>query len=385
MTPSPCQPQDTSFFQLLKQTPQLDGRDNRGKHHCIAVVITGLTLALCCGRDGNLSSLHRHMGNHFDDLCRVLELTNQRVISRPQLPRLLAKINGLMLAELLFQRFGVVLTVQQQAWFAADGKELRGSIELGNKRGQACVSLVAHNGEAIAGQAYYNGSKESERPVVRQLLADMGMQNQKITLDALHLIPFTLKAIHQKGGLYLVGLKANQQILYRSWVGGSSVKMADYERQDKAERGHGRIDHRSYSCFAMNRHPLASRWQASGMQTLVRVVRVRQSLAGMELSREVSYFVSNALVSQQTQADELFDAVRQHWRIETMHHRRDVTLAEDRFRSSQASASRLISSLRSIVLNVLRQDKVKNMVARMEEFADKFHVLLQFMTLKNVL
>ncbi|MBC3789235.1 hypothetical protein FHK02_5869, partial [Spirosoma sp. LMG 31448] len=31
------------------------------------------------------------------------------------------------------------------------------------------------------------------------------------------------------------------------------------------------------------------------------------------------------------------------------------------------------------------QDKVKNMVARMEEFADKFHVLLQFMTLKNVL
>jgi len=286
---------------------------------------------------------------------------------------------------LLFQRFGVVLTVPQQAWFAADGKELRGSIEPGNKRGQACVSVVAHQGEAIAGQAYYDGTKESERPVVTQLLADMGMQNQKITLDALHLIPLTVQTIHQKGGLYLVGLKANQQILHRSWVGGSSVKVADYERQDRPKRGHGRIDHRSYSCFAMNRHPLAPRWQASGMQTLVRVVRVRQTLAGVELSREMSYFVSNALVSQQRQADELFDAVRQHWRIETVHHRRDVSLGEDRFRSSQPAVGRLLSCLRSIVLNVVGQDKVKNMVARMEEFADKFYVLLQVMTLKNVL
>ncbi len=337
------------------------------------------------GREANLSSLHRHIGNHFHHLCRVLQLTNQRVVSRPQLPRLLAKVNGPVLAELLFQRFGVVLTLQQQAWFAADGKELRGSIKSGHKRGLACVSLVAHNSELIAGQAYYNGTKESERPVVTQLLADIGLHNQKITLDALHLIPLTIKTIHQKGGLYVVGLKTNQQILYRSWVGGSSVKVADYERQDKPERSHGRIDHRSYSCFAMNRHPLAPRWQASGMQTLVRVLRIRQTLAGMELSREISYFVSNALVSQQTLADELFNAVRQHWRIETMHHRRDVTLAEDHFRSSQASVSRVLSSLRSIILNVLRQDEVGNMVARMEEFADKFHVLLQFMTLKNVL
>lgn len=385
MTPFPCQPQDTSFFKLLKQTPQLDGRDNRGKHHCLALVITGLTLALCCGRDGNLSSLHRHMGNHFDDLCRVLLLTNHRVVSRSQLPRLLAKVNGHVFAELLFQRFGLVLTLEQQAWFAVDGKELRGSIEPGTKRGQACVSVVAHQDEVIAGQAYYNGTKESERPVVTQLLADMGMHNQKITLDALHLIPLTVKTIHQERGLYLVGLKANQQILYRSWVGSSSVKVADYERTDKPERGHGRIDQRSYSCFAMNRHPLAPRWQATGMQTLVRVVRVRQTLTGVESSRETSYFVSNALVGQQWQADELFDAVRQHWRIETMHHRRDVSLREDRFRSSQAAVSRLLSSLRSIVLNVLGQDKVKNMVARIEEFADKFHVLLQFMTLKNVL
>lgn len=382
---SPCQSQDTSFFQLLSQIPTLDGRDNRGKRHTVSLVISGLLLALCCGRDGNLSSLHRHMINHFDALCQTLQLTNQTVISRAQLPRLLAKVNGLVLAAVLFEHFGVRLTAQQKAWFAADGKELRGSIITGNKRGEACVSLVAHTTETIAGQAYYKGRKESERPVVGQLLADTGIQNQKITLDALHLIPLTINAIHGAGGTYLVGLKTNQQTLYRCWVSSSTLKSPTYERQDVTQRGHGRIDQRSYACFAMHKSPLAPRWQASGMQILVRVARIRQTLTGVELSRDMSYFVSNALVEQQAQADELFEPVRQHWRIETMHHRRDVTLGEDDFRSSQPTVSRLMSSLRTLVLNLLKKEPVKNMAAKMDEFADRFPTLLQFMVLKKVL
>ncbi len=95
--------------------------------------------------------------------------------------------------------------------------------------------------------------------------------------------------------------------------------------------------------------------------------------------------MSNAVVGHQAQAKELCDAVRQHWRIETMHHRRDVTLKEDSFRSSQPALSRLMSSLRTLILNLLRGDKIKNMVEKMEEFADKFPVLLQFMILKRVL
>lgn len=385
MIPSPCQGQDTSFFQLLSQITALDQRDNRGKRHTIALVISGLVLALCCGRDGNLSSLHRHMNHHFTALCQTLQLTNQTIISRAQLPRLLAKVNGVLLAELLFQRFGIRLTIQQKTWFAADGKELRGSIRPGNKRGEACVSLVAHATEVIVGQAYYNGTKESERPVVSQLLATTGIQNQKVTMDALHLIPQTINAIHRAGGIYLVGLKTNQQTLYRCWVGGSTVKSPSYEWQDAVQRGHGRIDKRSYACFAMNKSPLAARWQVSGLQTLVRVARTRQTLAGVELSRDVSYFVSNAVIGQQTQANELFEAVRQHWRIEIMHHRRDVTLREDGFRSSQPLVSRLMSSLRSLVLNLLKKDMVKNMAAKLDEFADRFHTLLQFMILKKVL
>ena len=68
-----------------------------------------------------------------------------------------------------------------------------------------------------------------------------------------------------------------------------------------------------------------------------------------------------------------------------MHHRRDVTLAEDALRSGQASISRLMSSLRTLILNVFRAEKVKNMAAKLDEFADHFAALLQFMVLKRVL
>ena len=50
----------------------------------------------------------------------------------------------------------------------------------------------------------------------------------------------------------------------------------------------------------------------------------------------------------QTEADELFDAIRQHWRIEVMHYQRDVTLSEDALKTSNASVSRLRSEERRV-------------------------------------
>jgi len=113
-------------------------------------------------------------------------MLQQTAISRAQLPLLLAKVNGKLFAQLLFDWFGLTLDAELKRWFALDGKELRGSIQPHHTRGEACVSALAHDSEEIARQAYYNGTKESERPTVRQLLNDTGLYNQKLTLDALH-------------------------------------------------------------------------------------------------------------------------------------------------------------------------------------------------------
>ena len=184
MTQTPCPIKITTFFQTLQQTSGLDTRDNRGKKYSIVLVITGVVLALCCGRDGKLSSLHRHIVSKFEILCKATGQESAKPISRAQLLLLLAKVNGVLFAKLLFEWFGLELDADLKRWFGLDGKELRGSIQAGHTRGEACVSVLAHDTQEVVQQAYYTGTKESEKPTVRQLLNDAGLYNQKLTAPA---------------------------------------------------------------------------------------------------------------------------------------------------------------------------------------------------------
>ena len=130
---------------------------------------------------------------------------------------------------------------------------------------------------------------------------------------------------------------------------------------------------------------LDSRWQGAGLVTLIRVLRHGQGLGGESVSEEVSYFVSNQQVNSQLEADALFDAIRQHWRIEAMYRRRGVSLQEDALRTGSQAVSWLMSSLRTLALNFLQRFKPKNMVAQLEGFTDNFSSLLLFMTQQKAL
>lgn len=385
MTATPSPDKATTFFQLLRQTPGLDGRDNRGKRHDMAFVITGLSMAIFCGRDGNLSGLHRHMTHHFGALCDAVHFWPERMISRAQLPLLLAQVDGELFARLLFDWLGLVLDEHAKRWFSLDGKELRGSVLPGCKRGQACVSALAHDTEQVVGQTCYDGTKQSERPAVGKLLIESGLASQKIALDALHLVPETLAAIHQAGGVYLIGLKSNQAHLYRYCICKSLTGRVDYYRDDQPARAHGRIEQRDYASHRLCSDALAARWRQVGMATLIVVNRSRTKLDGSQTSQQACYYVTNARPSDQAGAEELFNAVRGHWLVEVMHHKRDVTLAEDKFKTKNQPVSRLMSTLRTLVVNLLKRHKPKNIAALVDEFADRFHILIQFMTQQLVL
>jgi hypothetical protein len=383
MITPPCSGKTTTFFQLLAQTPELDMRDNRGKKHSLALVLTGLILALCCGRDGSLSRLHRHMVNQFDSLLQSQQLTNYQPISRAQLPLLLAKVNGVLFAQLLFEWFNVVLSEEQKRWFALDGKELRGSIQAGHTRGDVVVSALDHQTHQVVAQTHYAGTKESERPAVASLIEIQGLAHHKLSLDALHLIPSTLAFIHGATGQYVVGLKPNQPKLYQSCTLIDLFETADYERVDDLKKKHGRVEQRHYRCFKLKASLIAARWQKAGLCTLLCVVGHREK-SGV-VSEELRYYVSNQVVSSQAQADELFDAIRGHWAVEVMHHKRDVTLSEDNLRSGKIEVNRLLSSFRTLVINLLEGMGVKNMAAQLDLFADKFTTLIQFLTQQMVL
>ncbi len=264
------------------------------------------------------------MVNQFDSLLQSQQLTDAQPISRAQLPLLLAKVNGVLFTQLLFEWLGIVLIEEQKRWFSLDGKELRavrrcGNIQSGHTRGEVVVSALDHQTHQVVAQTHYAGTKESERPAVAGLIETQGLAHQKLSLDALHLIPSTLALIHGGTGQYVVGLKPNQPKSYQSCTLTDLFGIADYERVDAPEKKHGRVEQRHYRCFKLKSSLVAARWQKAGLCTLLCVVG-NGGKSGV-VSEELRYYVSNMVVSSKAQADELFDAIRGHCRAAVAGHR----------------------------------------------------------------
>jgi predicted transposase YbfD/YdcC len=231
---------------------------------------------------------------------------------------------------LLFENYGIKLNEEEKKWFALDGKEMCGSIETGNKRGEAIVQAVSHDDLQVAAQDYYSGEKESEVPTVRKLLEEHGLAAQKISLDALHCKPQTLEIITGKGGKYLVGLKENQKELKKQVS--LAIKNQSYLKQIKTiEKGHGRIESRIYRFYDVLEIEKDERWQTSQIKTAVWVKRERTEIKTNKISVEESFYVTNEVGNY----EELAQAVRRHWSVETNNQIRDVSLKEDEMRSKK--------------------------------------------------
>lgn len=118
-----------------------------------------MTLAVLSNRDGCLSSIQRHLRNHYEQLVVALGEEKKRLVSRSQLPLILEKVAVEVFDRLLFAHYGIKLNGGERRWFACDGKEMRGSIQTGSTRGEAIVQAVAHAQRQVAAQDYYAGTK----------------------------------------------------------------------------------------------------------------------------------------------------------------------------------------------------------------------------------
>ena len=365
--------QEPTFYEGLQKIEGLDLRDARGRKHDMAFVLLGVIIGLLRHRDGNLSSIHRSMENTNKDFCAAINLANDRVVSRAQLPRILRKVNREAFEGLLLRHYGVELSEAQRQWFAGDGKELRGSVEKGAKRGEVSVQIVRHADGAVVGQAFYNGTKESEKPCLEQLVKDCGVQSQQMTADALHLHPKMTQSIHQGGGTFVIGLKDNQKKLLQDMIdhAGAFAPQTEHRTDDK---GHGRLETRRYACFDVSGEYFDQRWGNSGLSSLIRVHRTRIVLKTNRSSEETSYYISNG---ESENALEYFKAVRNHWAVEVNNHYRDVSLREDQLRTKETAITKMLASIRTLALELFRRWKPKNLVAQMERFQDNFEELIE--------
>lgn len=279
----------------------------------------------------------------------------------------------------MFEYYDVALSEEAKQWFAGDGKELKGSILRGDKRGEAVVQLVAHKDRQVIRETFFNGAKKSEVKALRVLLNSSQVAAQKLSMDALHFKPQTLRPIVQAGGVFLVGLKKNQKTLYAQMVNDTTGKHKLYERKDEQEKGHGRTEDRHYECYNIAEKVVDERWLGINFQTLIVVRRKREISNTGKKTEETCYFLSNMKADCEPTAYELFDAVRNHWQVEVSNNRRDCTLKEDKMRCTDPRTTRTFASCRTLTIKLLQKHEVKNKCELMDNFADDFDECIQWL------
>jgi len=118
------------------------------------------------------------------------------------------------------------------------------------------------------------------------------------------------------------------------------------------------------------------RWQGCQIRTAIKVKRERIELKSGKNSIEESYYVSNEVGNY----EELAEAIRKHWQVETNNHIRDVSFKEDKMRSKK-KLQQTMTGLRTIATTILQKTNCQNKKEQLEDFADNFDNLI--ITLKT--
>lgn len=315
------------------------------------------------------------MKNNYAQLLQHLPLDNYDggVVSRSHLPILLSKVSRQVFERLIFAEYGIKLSKKQRKWFAIDSKELKGSIKKGEKRGEAVVQAVEHETQATQGQNYYAGNKESEIEKSRELAKENGLLGEKLSFDALHCNPKTLEMVAVEG-TYVVGLKGNQEKLQAA-VNEAIARVKPIYEIETEEKQSGRVEVRKYEVYDIEEMPKEVRWGKSQIKRAIRVVRETTHVEGGKKTREESLYLSNEVENPA----EICRAIRRHWQVEVNNNLRDTTLAEDHLCVKEPTVNRVMAGVRTLALALLRKTGCGNKKAQMDDFADNFGLLINWL------
>jgi len=250
---------------------------------------------------------------------------------------------------------------------AIDGKSLRGSA--GGKLGVLhLVSAWATQAHVSLGQVAVAG-KGNEITALPKLLELLDLHGALVTIDAIGCQKGIAQKIVDRGGDYVLVVKANQERLLHD-IQETVTKALDGElpagrvRQcTTSERGHGRVEERHCVVIedlgAIRDRRLWPHLRAVGMCRRERTVNGKQTT-------EVCYFIGSRRMAARRYAG----ALRGHWGIENnLHWQLDVSFHEDASRVENRHGAENLSLFRKLALSLLKRNPRKESMARKRKAA----------------
>ena len=250
---------------------------------------------------------------------------------------------------------------------AIDGKSVRGSAH-GTVGALHVVSAWATQAQVSLAQVAVEG-KGNEITAIPRLLELLELDGALVTIDAIGCQKSIAQKIVDRGGAYVLVVKANQERLL-SDIQATVTKALDGElpagrvRQcTQSERGHGRLEERH--CVVVE-DLSGLRDQAAWPQVRVVGMCHRERTVGGQQTAEVCYFIG----SRRMAAWRYAAALRNHWGSENnLHWQLDVSFHEDASRVENRHGAENLALFRKLALCLLKQNPRKESMARKRKAA----------------
>jgi predicted transposase YbfD/YdcC len=349
-----------------------DPRDLNARHDCAAMIFSTLMASLCGAKscvdvadfvETNLADLSQIVDFHHgapshDSFSRLFRLLNPEQMEIALAAFMRALSHGLGLGATK----GVV---------AIDGKRLRGAYERG-KSHMPPLMLNIFDTQTRLSLASHAAPDGNEFAAALAALKSVDLKGCTVTGDALYGQPTMAKAILDRGGAYILKVKANNKKLYPCAVrafeqADETGKLAFYEQSFSNKAQHDRFERRRGSVIK----PPADAPAMPGMVLLGRIEQERRPKVG-----EPSLHTQYVVISKRMSPEKMMQAVRDHWLVENdLHWPLDVVFSEDSARTRKDHAPQNLSIIRQMALSMLKSHpdtrsirRKMNMAAWSKEF-----------------
>lgn len=240
---------------------------------------------------------------------------------------------------------------------AIDGKTSRRS---GSKNSSLkalhSVSAWATNLSLVLGQVHVN-EKSNEITAIPELLDMLELKGCLVTIDAMGCQKDIAEKIIEKGGDYVLALKANQKNLHEEIKDyfddaiENDFRDIKFHSFQNTEMDHGRLETRQYfvtseidDLFEIKNWP--------SIKCIAMVIAQRK--VNGETSQEKRYYISSC----KNRFDRIQRGIREHWSIEnSLHWVLDMCFDEDQCRKRIKNSAANISTIRKIAINMLKSEK----------------------------
>jgi predicted transposase YbfD/YdcC len=334
------------FSKAFRRMP--DPRADNARHDLLEVLFIALAATLCGAES---CSDMADFGQSKEELLRLVLRLEHGIPSHDTFSRVFRLLKPRAF-ELAFRRFMAAFAkangLKLTGVVAVDGKALRGAYERGGKATPLqMVNVFAVDARLALAQQKASGRNETAGAL--EVLDLLSLEGCIVTADALHCTRAFAAAVRERGGDYVLAIKANRGRLFTA-VTQQFARSGQRSTADQIERStHDRCEVRRATI--MRNTSLANLYRFPGAAAVGRIT-LRRRLRGQ---RADAPFVRYYLLSKYISPKRLLHIARSHWGIENrLHWVLDVHFAEDRNRSRRDNAPENLAILRRLALNILR-------------------------------